>query len=86
MAYFLVEKRRGAIMRQEKLNHLMINMAERILHIIVTNLANTKLEVFLLTKKPALSFIIRKCSTIRKVMVRLTRKFYQPNEVNYMWP
>lgn len=77
MAYFLVEKRRGAIMRQEKLNHLMINMAERILHIIVTNLANTKLDVFL-TKKPALSFIIRKCSTIRKVMVRLTRKFYQP--------
>jgi len=77
MAYFLVEKRRGAIMRQEKLNHLMINMAERILHIIVTNLANTKLDVFL-TKKPALSFIIRKCSTIRNVMVRLTRKFYQP--------
>lgn len=76
MAYFLVEKRRGAIMRQEKLNHLVINMAERILHIIVTNLPNTKLEVFL-TKKPALSFIIRKCSTIRKVMVRLTRKFYQ---------
>lgn len=78
LAYFLVEKRRGAIMRQEKLSHLMINMAQRILHIIVTvmNLPNTKLEIFL-TKKPALSFIIRKCSTIRKVKVRLTRKICQ---------
>lgn len=78
MAYFLVEKRRGANMSQEKL-HQIINMAGRILlsNMIMKALLNQKLEVRFLTKKAALSYIIKKCFTIRMMEVRMTRKIYQ---------